>query len=413
MAKPLHERALELSSVSLPSTLYVEICERLERHWRAETHLAQLWQDLRGPEPIRVQEVLGVTAPEEAAKRVTHTVRQQVRQPLKRAFVSDHDAPPASPRDLERLALRMSGKPLKSVHSTAAAPAAPAPATVSTSSTPPESTASTSAPLTPDTGDKLGQYFAHFPRIIALEFPEPVYDAIRAGASPLRAWREYRGTGQNDLADEVGYSATSGMVSYFERNQWRKGKGPRAEVSALMAEALRIKVAQLVPEAVKLGEPMPDYRALAAQDAALDAAEADFRGDKPHRVNLGMYGSNASRPASRASVSVVVIGLSGASLGEVKRWLARSNFSSTLSVRFVTADQAERYDLTAKYAVLCTRFVAHLATIRAKAAGCIMRPAAGAAGSVIEQLEAITEAEGIRPRDFRPNRALASASAAI
>lgn len=74
-------------------------------------------------------------------------------------------------------------------------------------------------------------------------YPAAVVEAILAGASPLAAWRRYRGLSQQALADKAGISQTG--IARLERR--RKGQFPegRRTTRAAIAAALGIAVSAI------------------------------------------------------------------------------------------------------------------------------------------------------------------------
>jgi DNA-binding XRE family transcriptional regulator len=67
--------------------------------------------------------------------------------------------------------------------------------------------------------------------------PPEVRDMIRAGATPLRAWRRYRGMTQAHLADNS--AITQGHLSELESNS---GKTPNLLTARFLARALHVSL---------------------------------------------------------------------------------------------------------------------------------------------------------------------------
>jgi DNA-binding XRE family transcriptional regulator len=90
----------------------------------------------------------------------------------------------------------------------------------------------------------LDEDIRHADRVLGRDdarYPTSVVDAILAGASPLRAWREYRGFSQVALAQRAGITATA--LNKIEAGK-REG---RALTRRAIARALDVPISALDP----------------------------------------------------------------------------------------------------------------------------------------------------------------------
>jgi DNA-binding XRE family transcriptional regulator len=71
--------------------------------------------------------------------------------------------------------------------------------------------------------------------------PAEVINAILDGTNPIKAWREYRGMSQQELAEQVGIS-----VPYLSQLETNKRRGSFDVLSAI-ATALNISLDMVVP----------------------------------------------------------------------------------------------------------------------------------------------------------------------
>lgn len=73
--------------------------------------------------------------------------------------------------------------------------------------------------------------------------PPEVTDAIKAGAHPITAWREYRGLTREILAGWIGFDEDD--VAHFEDND----AVPTVEILQMIANALNVPIQALLPPA--------------------------------------------------------------------------------------------------------------------------------------------------------------------
>ncbi|MBX9814633.1 MAG: hypothetical protein A4S12_10945 [Proteobacteria bacterium SG_bin5] len=76
-------------------------------------------------------------------------------------------------------------------------------------------------------------------------YPGPVVDALLEGASPIAAWRRYRGLTQEQLARAAGISQTG--IARLERRHGRGFPEGRRATRIAIAEALRLPLSALDP----------------------------------------------------------------------------------------------------------------------------------------------------------------------